>query len=428
MTIKLGTITFITLLGLTTLGAEPITSPKPVSVEKIVDTEIITNKDVDNRIMLITSGHKETQSSFRTMVLETMAYEKILRHVAERSGIKISQDAINKTLENIAKNNNMTLEQMKKSFSEKGISFKALESMIKDQLHWREYLREKKGGTVHVSENEIDAALQKVLQNSGQNIYSYIEIFLPVTSKDQEEKTRANAEEVANQLRQPDVNASMIAQQFSKAASAQNGGKVTLVSASQIDPALVKTLDNLEINSVSSPVRTQDGFIVVKLLERQHGQKENTKEEEEVTLYQTIIGITSDSPEFAEKLKAFVTELTETRGCKAFAEKIKSFQGEVVIEQKRLSEFPPELSALIKKTPIGQCVPPIRVERGILIMMPYKFEKAKFKMPTRDDISHMLEEKKFRELDLIEGRRHRAFAHVATPQVPSGAKQKKSAE
>jgi len=391
---------FSVILGIVFVLAtttSPALSQSSSRIAAIVNGEIITISDIDTRVNLfiLTSGIKNPgdKAKLRHLVLQNLIFERIQHQAAESKGIRISDKSVDEATEKVAKSNNSTVAQMGKYFASQGISLQAFKEMIRTQLAWVEYVRMHHGYSIQVSEAEIDAVLADIQSRSGQSQFSYIEVFLPIDSPQSENSARQDADKIAQQLRSG-ANAEMVAQQFSQSVSAKNGGKVTLISESSLDPALASALKKATTDSIVGPIRIPGGFVVAKLLQH-HFAGQVDPRETEVRLIQVGFAINDQmSQEQAEQIKSQIDELQQIRGEAAFKKHAEGLGVTPTSTTVKLGQLPPEFMAIVKKTAPGQCLPPVRTEEGILVMMPLSFKKAEFKMPTRDEIMQMLQEKK----------------------------------
>src|SRR5690606_11301270 len=110
-----------------------------------------------------------------------------------------------------------------------------------------------------------DGYLSRLQNAKGKSEYRVAEIFLPVG----ENSPEADAQQLANRLVQ-EMNSGKadffkLAQQFSGAAGAENGGDLGWVREGQLEPELDAALPGMQKGAVSNPVRTSDGYHILFL-------------------------------------------------------------------------------------------------------------------------------------------------------------------
>ena len=104
----------------------------PVLVDKvvaIVDDDIIMLSELDERIVSIKNRLSRQGTPLppndvvEQRVLDQLILEGIQLQLANRAGIRVPDEQLNETLENIAKGNNMTIEQFEAQLALEGESY-----------------------------------------------------------------------------------------------------------------------------------------------------------------------------------------------------------------------------------------------------------------------------------------------------------------
>ena len=81
-------------------------------------------------------------------------------------------------------------------------------------------------------------------------------------------KAKEKLDEVKAALKQPAADFAKLAATYSEeATSASKGGEIGWLAESQIQPEILKELPRLELNTVSAPVRLDDGWHILKVLD-----------------------------------------------------------------------------------------------------------------------------------------------------------------
>jgi len=118
-----------------------------------------------------------------------------------------------------------------------------------------------------IPEDEIDEALQEFEADVGKPEYRISEIFLPIESAAREDETRRSTAELLAQIR-GGVPFAAAAREFSRGATAENGGGVGWVRPDQLASEIGQILRDLDIGEISEPIRTSGGFYLITLHER----------------------------------------------------------------------------------------------------------------------------------------------------------------
>ena len=121
-----------TLIFLLALTAIPASAAETILLDKIVaivDESIITQRELDNRVYLIKLDFKQTrrrlpdEETVYRQVLEAMIDDSLLVQQAAKRGIKITDSQLNQTMQNIAKQNNMSLSDYRQVIIADGLDY-----------------------------------------------------------------------------------------------------------------------------------------------------------------------------------------------------------------------------------------------------------------------------------------------------------------
>ena len=88
---------------------------------------------------------------------------------------------------------------------------------------------------------------------------------------------RSKAEELFIRLENGE-NFSELAEKYSQGPGAKDGGDIGFFETSQLNPKLIKAINNISSGEVSRPIETGQALQIVKLLERQEGKQKPLEE------------------------------------------------------------------------------------------------------------------------------------------------------
>ena len=132
----------------------------------IVNKDAITSAELEERLRLVnlSAGKPVTApipENLRKQVMEGMIDEHLQMQAAAAKKIPILEKDVEKALENLAKDNRMTLDAMVKMLHSNGISKKTMLTRIRAQMAWGRYIREMYAPLVHISDQEVDKVLSQ---------------------------------------------------------------------------------------------------------------------------------------------------------------------------------------------------------------------------------------------------------------------------
>lgn len=390
-------------------------------IAAVVNDDVVSVYDVTSRMRLVmaTSGMPdapEVRDRLAPQVLRTLIDERLEIQEAKRINAVVTDKDIDAALGRIEAANHMATGALLPSLVREGISADTLKAQIRAGLSWQRVVERRLRPSLGVGEDEVDEVIDRIRSEKGTNEYLLAEIFLAVDSPDQEAEVRNRMLEMLDQMRRGTAFSAM-AQQFSQAASASQGGDIGWVERGQLDPEAQKAIDGLEPNHATMPVRTPTGYYVYLLRDRRVLAAANP-EDATVTLAQLILPL--DSGASADEVQA-QKDLAQTvrdsvKGCDDF----KKAAAELHVEYAdptpdlKVRDLNPAIRPAVLNLKVGESSEPLQSDSGITLVMVCDRQDPPVQMPSRDDIAENLTRQR---LDLIARRylsdlRRQAFIDV----------------
>jgi peptidyl-prolyl cis-trans isomerase SurA len=177
-------------------------------VVAIVDDDVILGSEMVERMQSIAANLQRNQKpipdneKLQKQTLDLLILENLQLQVAERAGARVSDAELNQALANIAKQNNMTLEQFSQAVSQSGDSYEAMREQIRKDLLIRNVQQGVVGQKVQVTPQEVDGFLKSAEGKSMiQPEYRVWSALVPVAS-DANAANKSAAKQKADALRQ----------------------------------------------------------------------------------------------------------------------------------------------------------------------------------------------------------------------------------
>ena len=239
------------------------------AIAVIVNDEVISRYDVNQRVrlILVTSGIPATEENVKRIeeqAIKALIDEKIQIQEAIKLEVPDSPDEINLMLDNIARGNQTTAEGILESITSQGVNSETLLSQIKSELLWNKIVRGRFGSYINISDEEVNIIYDRTIQNINNSQYDISEIFIGFEDESEEKEAKELTERLTEQLKN-EIAFEPVAQQFSQAPSSGQGGFIGWMSEGQLDPDIILNIKNLEIGSVSNPIKTVNGYYIIKL-------------------------------------------------------------------------------------------------------------------------------------------------------------------
>ena len=374
--------------------------PSVVKATAIINGEVITQTDVDQRVALLAIANggeikPEEVERLRTQVLRNLIDETLQIQAARQEDIKIKPEDIDRTVARVAANVKQTPEQMAEYLRIRGSSIRSIRRQIEGETAWNRLQRAKIESQVSVGDDEVKSIIDRMNASKGTQEYRVGEIFLSANSSNQAQ-VLANAEKVLEQLR---GGASFVgyARQFSEASTAAVGGDLGWVRPGQLPEALSSVLVTLSAGQISAPIAVSGGYSIIAV---QDTRKILTADPRNAVLSLKQVSIAfpkGTSKELAEPIVArFASAAQNIGGCGGVDRIATEFNAEVVqSDQVKLRELPPALQEMMTPMQVGQATRPFgSLDDGVRILVMCGRDEVDSTAPSYDQVYAQLNEER----------------------------------
>jgi peptidyl-prolyl cis-trans isomerase SurA len=225
-----------------------------------VNEGIITGYELEQRkafLQLLHSPGNPDKEAEKALI-----EDRIRLDAARRAGIVISEDAISAGMTEFAGRANMDKDTFITEIGKEGIAPETFRDFIRAGLAWREVVRAKYAGRVHISESEIDRAMSTSAEVGQGARALFSEIILPAPPG-QEAQAMAMADQFA--ALKGEAAFAAAARQYSASASRDQGGRMPWTSLSDLPPVLRGLALNLKPGEASTPLQGTGAVAVFML-------------------------------------------------------------------------------------------------------------------------------------------------------------------
>ena len=243
----------------------------------IVDNDVITRQELLSRVvdvrrqMASRGAALSDDEALSKQVLERMIIDKIQLDRALRLGIRVDDLSLNKSLENIAQNNNLTLPELREVLVNEGGDFENFREQVRQEIIIQRLQKREVFDRINVSEQEIQQLLERQKQAGSMDIEYRLGHILITTPEaaipEQVQEARQQADEVLRELR-AGADFSQTAVRYSAGQMALEGGDLGWRNANQLPSLFVEALKNMRPGDISAPLRSATGFHILKLIDQ----------------------------------------------------------------------------------------------------------------------------------------------------------------
>ena len=251
---------FIILL---TLFFDSFVLAKNTKILVKIESEIITNFDVQNKIIssLILAKkeiNQENINNFKKASLENLIQNRLKKIELKKYNIKKDDKQINSYLNSISSNN---IENLKNAFKSYDLDFKEFADEIDVEFRWRKFFYQIYKKKINIKPEDVAQEISDNLKKKN-NIIEYnlseIEILSNINS--------SNFETIA--LIQDEIKVAgfeSAVTKFSISSTSSKNGELGWINSNSLSKEFVKILNKMQIGQVSDPIMKQDKIIFLKL-------------------------------------------------------------------------------------------------------------------------------------------------------------------
>ena len=363
----------------------------------VVNTDIVSNFDVDSRIGLnfatVQGGASpEARERVRAQVLRQLIDERIQVQEAKRLGVAVAKREIDAQVTRLERANNLPPGAIEQILRRAGSSRAALERQIEASIAWSRIVVGRLRPQIEVSAEEIDETLARYSVGEPVTEYMLAEIFLSIDNPDQEAEVQRNADELIARLK-GGLPFPVAAQQFSQAASAVEGGDIGWVQKGQFDEPIEQALATLDVNEVSAPIKTPSGFYIYALREKRV-LAPASPDDALVEIAQMVFPLPPGSAQSdRETMLALAETVRETvEGC-ADLERVSQelrVPAPTRLAEVRIGDRAADARARIRSLKVGEMTEPAPAPGGLGMTMLCVREEPKSNLPSASDIEENL--------------------------------------
>jgi peptidyl-prolyl cis-trans isomerase SurA len=374
--------------------------PSVVKATAIVNGEVITQTDIDQRLGLfaIASGGQispEDIPALRQQILSNLIDEVLQIQDAKKSEITIRPSDIDRALARVAQQNKQSVEQLGTMLQASGSSINTMRRQIEGEIAWQRLIGEKIESDVTVGDDEVNSVIKRLEASKGTDEYKVSEIFLPATevSRDQ---VAAAASRLVEQIKNG-ASFAGLARNYSQATTAIVGGDLGWIRPERLPDPLPAALRQMQPGQVSDPIPVPGGFSIIAI---EDARKVLTTNPRDAVLSLKQLGLSFPASMTSQQRQALVDRFaaaTQNVGGCGGADRIAAeFKADLVQRDEiRMRDLPPALQNLMMSMQVGQATQPFgSLTEGVRSFVLCGRDQAASAAPSYDEIYGQFKEER----------------------------------
>ena len=278
----------------------------------MVNDRAITQHDLDQRALLLSAFG--ARGNLSALAREQLIDDRLRLFAAQRLQLEVTDQEIQAGVQEFASRRDLTLEQVSGALSARGIAEQTLVDFIEGQLVWRNVVRARFRALASPSEADLDAALEYASSPVQERVLLQ-EIALSNEVRGEDETQRL-ATQLSRDLNRGGNFGSAVSR-YSQAPSAQRGGRLNWIAASELPAGVATQVLALLPGEVSAPIPVPGGLSIIKLLDIQQVPIDPETSQQTMTYSQLVLPLARNANEdaVAAATSQLETIRTQTEFC-----------------------------------------------------------------------------------------------------------------
>ncbi|EDL51525.1 parvulin-like peptidyl-prolyl isomerase [Vibrio mediterranei AK1] len=248
--------------------AEPVELDR---VRVIVNDGVILQSDIDSATKTLTANARKNDQELpsadiiQEQILDKLILEKLQLQEADRIGVRIDDNRLESTLNDIAKNNNQTIEQLRQTVREEGLTWEAFREQIRDEIAASEARNAMVRQRINILPAEVDNLAELLAKESDATVtYKIRHIQLRFNDGEDKSVQEQQAKDLVARLKSGEDFATM-AYTYSKGPKALEGGDWGWMRKEEMPTIFADQIKMQTKGTIIGPFRSGVGFHILKI-------------------------------------------------------------------------------------------------------------------------------------------------------------------
>ena len=243
----------------------PLTTAKIEILDRvaiIVGEGVVLESQVDGMMQNIKKRYSEQGAALPPdevlleQVHERLIIQELQLQMAERAGIRVSDTELNASFQNIAQNNQLSLEEFIETIESEGESYQDLREQVREEMIIQRVQRGRVGREIDITEQELNGFL------ATEGVINQLspELFVRQILVSDEKQALELIQKINN-----GSDFAELAKSKSKSNNASQGGEMGWRNLGDMPSLFANALKNKKKGFVSEPLKAGSGFYILKL-------------------------------------------------------------------------------------------------------------------------------------------------------------------
>ncbi|WP_042861107.1 peptidylprolyl isomerase SurA [Dickeya sp. NCPPB 3274] len=271
------------VLGLALSANMAFAAPQEVNkIAAVVDNSVVLESDINSLLQSVKLNAQEAgqqlpdDATLRHQILERLIMDNIILQMAQKMGVQVTDEQLDRSITNIAAQNRMSVDQLRSRLAAEGVSFDTYRNQIRKDMVIAEVRNSEVRRRVTVLPQEVDSLAQQIASQgaSGPEVnLSQILIPLPENpTQDQVDKAESLANRLVKEASQG-ADFGKLAITYSADPQALKGGQMGWGRPQELPSLFAERLTNPQKGQVIGPIRSGVGFHILRVNDTRGGDQ-----------------------------------------------------------------------------------------------------------------------------------------------------------
>ncbi len=258
---------------------------KPIDrIIAVVNDDVITASELNKELNTIKQQLRAQNTTLpaaetlRAQVLDRVVLKRLQLQLAGVNHVKIDDEALNRTILNIATQNKLSLSEFRNVLDSDGVDFEDYRENIRTELTLSQLRQRQVTNRIVVTDQEVDEFLEtQAVQGTVTDEFrlSHILIVVPdAATVENVDAAQKKAIGVLAELR-AGVDFAQTALSVSGGAQALQGGDLGWRKLGQLPTLFSNIVTTMKVGDLSAPMRSPSGFHIIKLVDKRKSDEQH---------------------------------------------------------------------------------------------------------------------------------------------------------
>lgn len=261
------------------LSLEPIDS-----IVAVVEEDVILRSELDRAVQNILNSYRGREEMLpprdvlEKQMLDRLILTKLQLQRAEASGIRVSDTDLDRAVQQLAQQNNVSVEQLRQQLARDGIGYEEFRDSLREELVIQRMRQRVVQSRVAVSDTEIDILLASNSLKQGEVNVAHVLVALPEDADAEQIELAKTKIDGIRKLIDEGMAFSAAAIRYSDAPNALEGGGLGWRGYDEVPTLFANALQSMDVGEVSQPIRGPSGYHLVQLVDRRNQDEQTVTE------------------------------------------------------------------------------------------------------------------------------------------------------